>query len=93
MTPCEWAAEHRAAQVVWRDRSERELTQAWMTGLFLNQAMAGKLKPLATLLAQSQPVKPGLQMTDLALLSEHMGIPLRKASPEALDALRRMRES
>ncbi len=66
-----------------------------MTGLFLNQAMMGKLKPLATLLAQSRPRKPaaGLELSDLAMLSMRYGIPLQPASPEALDALRRLRES
>lgn len=96
MTPLEFRRAVRGAEHRWQDERERDLIQAWRAmQLYVEVTNTKKLPSLMTVLSRtrSKATASGLELTDLAMLSERIGIPLRKASPEALDALRRMRES
>jgi hypothetical protein len=96
MTPVEFRHAVRGAELRWQDERERDLIQAWRAlQLYVEVTNTKKLPGLMTVLARTRQkaTTTGLDLTDLAMLSERIGIPLRNASPEALDALRRMRES
>ncbi len=95
MTPLEFRRAVKGAELRWQDERERDLVQAWRAmQLYVEVTNTKKLPGLEAVLMRSRArSQTGLQMTDLALLSEHIGIPLRQASPEAMDALRRLRES
>ena len=95
MTPVEFRDAMHGAELRWQDERERDLIQAWRgLQLYVEVTNTKKLPALDVVLSRTrQKVTTGLQMTELAMLSERVGIPIRPASPEALDALRRMRES
>ncbi len=96
MTPLEFRRAVHGAELRWQDQRERDLTQAWRAmQLYVEVTNTKRLPGLEQVLARTRPGKhqSGVDLTNLSLLSEHIGIPWRPASPEALDALRRMRES
>jgi hypothetical protein len=95
MTPLEFRRAITGSELRWQDERERDLIQAWRgLQLYVEVTNTNKLPSLKAVLERSrQRTTTALEISDLAMLSEHVGIPIRKASPEALDALRRMRES
>ena len=82
MTPREWANEIRAA----RFRRDDEITRDYQAAVLVSNATWGKLPPLHTLLSRAH----GLTM-QLSHLSEHLGVSFRKASPETIAALERLK--
>lgn len=71
---------------------------AWHVATFGVAAYVGKLPDLRTILGRvKEPpagrLTPAAQRTQVALLSEYMGVSMRPISEEAKQALLRMRES
>jgi len=94
MTPLEYRRAIKGAELRWQDERERDLIQAWRgLQLYVEVTNTKKLPSLETVLKRSRQRPTSLELSDLMMLSEHIGMPLRPASPEALNALRRMRES
>jgi hypothetical protein len=78
-----------------RDTEERDVVLAWNTAALSRQ---DKLPSLESLLAQrpqsrTERKTAAAQRTELALLSERLGIPMQPLSDEAKQALMRLRES
>lgn len=75
-----------------RDRQTQEarITGAWETAALVRRALDGKLPTLQRLLADFSAPDQG---TQLGMLSDHLGIPIRPISPEAKAALARLRAS
>ncbi len=98
MTPRELRDEVAVAEAMQRDESVRDLALAWHVATFGIAAYVGKLPELSTLVNRLRAPAPGrltpeAQRTQVALLSEYMGVSMRPISEEAKQALLRMRES
>ena len=76
-------------------QAQRDVAQAWHVAAFASAAIAGKLPALSEVLRhvtqQVRRVSPEAQRTRMALLSEHLGVPMREATPATLRALQRLR--
>lgn len=76
-----------------REDHERDVTLAWFSAMFTRQERMPRLDAvLGRLRAQASRLTAAAQHTQLALLSEHVGVPLRPISPEAVAALERLRQ-
>lgn len=77
-----------------RDAYHGRVTQAWETAALATRAFVGKLPKLERLLSEIRPVNAKtMAITQIEMLSDHLGIPIRPMSPEAKAALQRLRES
>jgi hypothetical protein len=76
------------------DEADIRLNQAWNTANFVGLAFGGKLPRWESVKARIDAAR--LQMLEgrarMEGFSRTLGVPLRKASSEALEALQRMRE-
>lgn len=97
MTPRELRDEIAAVGRRRRDDHSKDLVLAWHVATFGVSAYVRKLPELGVILGRSERgaerLTPAAQRTQVALLSEFMGVPIRPLSPEAKRALARIRES
>lgn len=94
LTPREWGHEIAAAQLRWQDERERDLGLAWHTASFVLEGYVGKLPDLRTVIERTRVVRtmtPAAQRSQVAMLSERLGVPLVPISDAAKAALVRLR--
>ncbi len=91
MTPREYWRELEAAAERSRQELRRDLFLAWQSASFIGAAFVGKLPAFAQVLARFQtvaePLNPAQLRTQVAILSEKLGVPvlpLSEASKRAL---------
>jgi hypothetical protein len=97
MTPRELRDEVASVGLRRKDDGARDLTLAWHAATFGVAAYVGKLPDLRVILSRvarsADRLTPAAQRTQVALLSEFIGVPMRPLSDEAKRALTRIRES
>jgi hypothetical protein len=78
------------------DDAERDMVSAWEIANLTAAARVGKLPPIDELISRRRQAKtrlsPAAQRSQLAMVSEHIGVAIRPLSDAAKHALARLKE-